>query len=150
MKRPSLLLIVLGFAGAWLAGCNTVERRAQERSYVFNTLDPQTQQRLQAGEIRIGDTFDMVYIALGAPEAKRDRVTAEGTTTVWVYASYRSDYEGRAFAGYRRQVVYDPRLGGYRVIHRPVTYDVYSERRDERFRVTFRDGLVTTIESNQS
>lgn len=146
MKKPILLCLAAACA-LLLGACNSFESRRDEKSYVFDNLDPATQQRLKDGEIRVGDTFDMVYIALGVPDEKRQKSTSKGSQTVWIYASYQSEYRGEAFAGYRRYVVYDRLTHAYRVYHQPVTQSVYEDRVDERFRVTFENGKVTEIET---
>ena len=149
MKTQSILLPVLAAAGMLLsAGCASFDSRTEEKSYVFESLAPETKQRLKDGEIHIGDSKDMVYIALGDPSDKRSSVTENGEKTTWIYATYDRDYEGETFVGYRRVVTRDGLIGGYRVEYVPVSESVYHEHVDERFRVTFRDGRVTEIESS--
>lgn len=146
--KTSLFTVGLMLAvGAGLAGCNSFDSRAKEKAYVFNDLSPEVRQRLKAGEIHVGDSTDMVYIALGKPTDRLRKTTADGETSTWLYKSYDRDYEGEAFVGYRRHVVYDRLTRTYRVYHQPVTASVYSERQDDRFRVTFKDGQVTEIET---
>ncbi len=139
----SLLVLLL------LAGCNTFERRAKEKSAVFSALDPATQARLEARQIEVGDTQDMVYIALGAPDEKRDLVKPEGRTTTWVYSAYWQEYQGTRLVGYRRNVVYDAASKSYRVYHEPDYQPVYAPRMEDRVRITFQDGRVTVVEQAQ-
>ena len=139
----SLLVLLL------LAGCNTFERRAKEKSAVFSALDPATQARLEARQIEVGDTQDMVYIALGAPDEKRDLVTPEGRTTTWVYSAYWQEDQGTRLVGYRRNVVYDAASKSYRVYHEPDYQPVYAPRMEDRVRITFQDGRVTVVEQAQ-
>ncbi|WP_221032111.1 hypothetical protein [Actomonas aquatica] len=149
MNTTRTLLPVLAAAGLLLStGCASFESRTEEKAYVFNSLPVETKQRLEEGEIHIGDTPDMVYIDLGEPSDKRSTVTADGQTSTWIYASYSREYEGENFVGYRRVVTRDSLIGGYRVAYVPVSESIYSENVDERFRVTFRDGSVTAIETN--
>jgi hypothetical protein len=129
-----------------VTGCNTFERRAQERAATFNQLDAPTRERLKQREIFVGDTFDMVYIALGAPDEKRERVTAEGSETTWIFNQYWQEYHGDRLVGYQRYVVYNPRTRSYIVYYEPVRRSIYSERVEERLRVFFRNGQVTAIE----
>lgn len=130
-------------------GCSSVNSRSEEKSYVFDSLSPDTQQRLSEGKIDIGDTTDMVYIALGDPHEKREKRTANGTETLWVYSSYDRQYEGDVIVGYQRVVRRRGVLGGYTVTREPVAESVYSERVEERFVVTFKNGRVTEIETNE-
>ena len=141
--RKSLLFLTVAVL---LAGCSTFERRAGERSATFNQLDETTRQRLKDRDITVGDTQDMVYIALGVPDEKRDRISVDGSETTWIYNAYWQEYHGQALVGYRRQVIFDPGSRRYRVYYTPVEQSVYAEREEERIRVTFTDGQVTTVE----
>lgn len=129
-----------------LAGCSTFERRSKEKSYVFNALDPATQARLKERNIAVGDTMDMVYIALGVPDEKREKLERTGSETVWIYNAYWQEYQGEALLGYRRVVFFDRRSKTYRVFYEPVRESVYSQHEEERIRVVFKDGKVTVIE----
>jgi hypothetical protein len=130
-------------------GCNTFKRRAEEKASVFRTLDPATQTRLEARQIEVGDTHDMVYIALGVPDEKREHVTPSARTATWIYSAYWQEYQGTRLVGFRRDVVYDPASKSYRVIHTPDYQPIYSPRMEERVRITFQDGRVTVIEQAQ-
>ena len=146
MLFPRFRLLALAAVLLALVGCSTFETRARERANTFNQLDAITQARLRDREIRVGDTFDMVYIALGAPDEKRERVTNEGAETTWTYNRYWQEYRGDYTVGFRRFVVYNPRTRSYFVVHEPVRETVYENRVEERMRVYFRDGQVTVIE----
>lgn len=152
MPFPSPRLLVVACAGlalAALAGCNTFERRAEEKAAVFRALDPGTQARLEARQIEVGDTLDMVYIALGAPDEKREHLTPSGKTTTWVYSAYWQEYQGTRLVGFRRDVVYDAASKSYRVLNTPDYQPVYAPRMEERVRITFQDGRVTVVEQAQ-
>ncbi len=145
----AIKLLVTALGLLMLAGCNTFERRAREKSAVFGALDATTQARLQARQIEVGDTQDMVYIALGAPDEKRDIVTPGGRTTIWVYSAYWQEYQGTRLVGFRRNVIYDPVSKSYRVLHEPDIQPVYASRVEDRVRITFQDGHVTVVEQAQ-
>ena len=132
-----------------LAGCNTFERRAEEKSDTFFSLDEATRERLRERKLHIGDTLDMVYIAMGAPDERRVRHSADGSDTTWVYNAYWQEYQGEVLMGYRRYVVRDSETGRYRIYYEPVRESVFAPREEERIRVTFRDGRVTAIEQAQ-
>ena len=106
--------------------------------------------RLAARQIEVGDTQDMVYIALGVPDEKRDQVAATGRTTTWIYSAYWQEYQGTRMVGFRRQVVYDPASKTYRVYHEPDFQPVYAPRSEDRIRITFQNGSVTVIEQAQT
>lgn len=143
------LIVLLALGTALLAGCSTFERRSEEKSDVFNMLDDATRQRLKERQLAVGDTFDMVYIALGAPDEKRDKVTQQGSATTWIYNAYWQEYQGEVLLGYRRYTVYDKEAKVYRVYVEPVRESVYRSRAEERLRVQFEDGRVTVIEEAQ-
>jgi hypothetical protein len=42
--------------------------------------------------------------------------------------------------------VFVPTPRGYAICHEPVTYDVYRTHADERVRITFNRGVVSTVE----
>ncbi|HWA08554.1 MAG TPA: hypothetical protein VG838_03720 [Opitutaceae bacterium] len=148
MKKPTILLSLAVLLAAFgVAGCDTFKSRAREKSEVYDSLAPGTQKRLERGKINPGDTEDMVYIALGDPDDKRDRTTADGTASVWIYRTYWQQYEGQAWAGWHRVIV--PTGRGYVIYHEPITEDIYRTHIDEVIRVTFVNGKVTAVEQNK-
>lgn len=138
-----LLAVLLGVA---LTGCDTFDRRARQKAAVFEALAPEQREKLRRGEIELGNTPDMVYIALGAPNERREKATPNGQEMTWVYNTYFQQYEGEFHAGYRRYVVFDPRSRRYIIYHEPVYTDVYSEHEEENIRIKFRDNRVIEIE----
>lgn len=144
--RISILLAAAAGAVVFLGGCNSFNARARQMSAVYDQLPATEQQRLQRGAIGIGDSPEMVYIALGNPDERRDVTTADGTHTTWIYRTYWQQYEGTAWLGYRRVIVPARDGRGYVVFHEPVTQDVYRTHVDDRFRVTFSNGTVSQIE----
>lgn len=129
-----------------LAGCSTVDKRIEEKSSLFAGLDAATQEKLRQGIVEIGYTPDMVYIALGKPDDKREKISAEGRELTWIYSSYKQEYAGTGVAGHRRVIVHDPIAKRSYVMWEPVVVDVYNNRIDDRIRISFRDGKVTVIE----
>lgn len=130
-----------------LGGCNSFQSRARQLSGTYESLPPDAQQRLERGVINVGDTQDMVYIALGNADERRDIQNADGTQTVWIYKTYWDQYQGTAYAGWRRVIV--PTRRGYAIVHEPITQDIYRTHADDRIRVTFRNGVVTTVEQTR-
>jgi len=151
MKTPSQFFrLVASFAAiAWLTGCDTFKSRSQEKASVYNALSPVTQKRLERGTIHVGDTPDMVYIALGNPDQRHEQTTMAGTETVWSYNTYWQQYEGTEWAGWRRVIVPAKDGRGYVVFHEPVTRDVYTTHVDEIIRVAFVRGKVTSVEQQK-
>lgn len=142
----TFLFAAATFLTLGLTGCDTFEHRTQEKAATFAMLGPEEKEKLRRGEIDIGNTPDMVYIALGRPDEKYDTTTAQGKETVWVYNSYHQEYEGNVHTGYHRIVLFDPVRKRYAVYFEPVYADVYSEHQEEHIRVTFVNDKVTTIE----
>lgn len=137
--------ILFGVAAlAALSGCNSFNTRARQMAGTYETLPPETQQRLERGAVNVGDTPDMVYIALANADERRDIQTADGTESVWIYRTYHDEYQGTAWMGYRRVLV--PTRRGYAVYHEPIAQDIYRTHVDDRIRVTFRNGVVNRVE----
>ncbi len=146
MKTRLLFLTLLAAAVLLAAGCETVDTRIKEKPEVFAGLDAATQAKLKQGIIDLGFTEDMVYIALGAPDQKRESISAHGRTITWIYNTYYDYYDGSAYIHYHRRVYYDPVLSTYRVFYRPALADVYVSAAEERIRVVFKEGKVSVIE----
>lgn len=144
MKAIFLVTLLAALA---LSGCNTVKSRIEEKSALFNSLDPQTQARIRQGLVDIGYTEDMVYIAMGNPDERKEISTAQGHQSVWTYKTYWQEYEGSRVVGYHRYVYFDPRLKAYRVYLEPVRAELYRDREEERTRINFQDGHVASIET---
>lgn len=146
MKSRHFLTLLAGAAVLLFAGCQSVESRIKEKPEVFASVDRATQEKIKQGIIDLGYTEDMVYLALGNPDQKRESVTASGRTLTWIYNTYYTRYEGTAMMGYHRRVYFDPYLRTYRLYYMPVFADTYSEDKEERIRIVFTDGKVSSIE----
>jgi len=147
MRRTLIFFAALLFT---LTGCNTIDSRISQKQDVFNRLDPQAQAKIRQGIVEVGYTPDMVYMALGTPDERHQKITATGDQTTWIYQTYYEQYEGMAHVGYRRVVFFDPGTRVYHVYYEPVSTPVYSEHTEDNIRVTFVNGRVTTIEQNKS
>ncbi len=145
MRAPTALLVLL-IALIGLSGCNTFDRRAQEKADVFATLSPEDQARLEQKVIRVGDTTDMVYIALGHPDERRQTATADGETIAWIYNRYWQEYRGEAHSGFVRHVITNSKTGATSVYFEPVSRPVYAQRQQPVLRIFFANGLVSVIE----
>lgn len=144
MKRSLLLLATL--TALLLSACDTFERRAQEKAATFEQLSPAERAKLKRGEIEMGNTPEMVYIALGRADEQHEKTTPTGREMVWTYKTYHQEYEGNVHTGYRRVVLWDPGLKRYVVFYDPVYAEVYSEHSEENIRVKFHDGKVVEVE----
>ncbi|HEY4248329.1 MAG TPA: hypothetical protein VGM64_15885 [Lacunisphaera sp.] len=148
MKNRFVLSLFIA-ALAFSSGCETVNDRIKEKPEAFSNVDQATQDKIKQGIIDIGFTEDMVYLALGKPDQTRESANATGKTVTWVYNTYYQRPEGTHFAGYNRQVYFDPYLKTYRVYYRPVYADIYSEQKEERIRIVFKDGKASVIEQSK-
>jgi len=144
--KPLLLLSV--FLGVLMTGCSTVSSRIEQKSAVFNSLDAPTQERLKKSVVAIGDTTDMVYIALGRPDRIRERATSTGHHQTWIYSFHWEEYEGSHF-GYRREAYFNPRSRSWHVYYDPVHLDTFRDREEEYMRVSFQGDKVFAIEQTK-
>jgi hypothetical protein len=145
MKLRSLALLLLGAVLA-LTGCNTTSSRIKQKAEVFGSLPPADKERLRKGNVAIGDTPDMVYIAIGAPDRRIESISASARKLEWIYRHYYETYSGTAFAGYRRVVGFDPHTGRRFMYTEPCYADVYRGQTEENLRIIFEDGRVSAIE----
>lgn len=68
-------------------GCvsETIASRIAARQETFDAYDTLTQERLQRGQIRIGDDTDAVWMVYGNPTQKILRTDANGRSEIWIY-----------------------------------------------------------------
>ena len=126
-----------------IAGCATPESRIKEKPEVFNNFPPDVQSKVRTGQVDIGYTKDMVYIALGKPDREYTRTTAEGTLVVWSFtATYNTTERQRITGDFR---IVDPQ-GGFRTTHDTVWADVNVSHEYEKLRIEFKDDTVTALE----
>jgi hypothetical protein len=144
MRPLSFILITVSLLG--LAGCNTFERRAEKRADVFATLPPETKTRLEKQDIQLGDTVDMVYIALGNPDEQQQTTTATGETITWVYNRYWQEYRGEAYGGVQPRTIKDPKTGAVSTYLEPVSRPIYTERQQPILKIVFTGGKISVIE----
>lgn len=146
-RRTPLLFAVLLIT---LAGCSTIDSRIREKQAAFDALPPAARAEIRRGQVGVGFTPDMVYMAIGKPDEIRERVDPAGQESVWKYNMYYDRYVGSVRAGYRRWVRWDPRINAYRIYDEPIDASVYQPVRETYIRVTFRDGKVTAIDQMTS
>jgi hypothetical protein len=145
--KTRFLTLALAAAALAFAGCQSVDSRIKEKPDVFAKLDPETQAKIKQGIIDLGFTEDMVYLALGAPDQKREGVSAAGRTITWIYSTYYDRYEDGRFMGhYYRDIYYDPYLRSYRLYYHHAFPGVIVSEKEERIRVVFKDGKAAVIE----
>lgn len=143
-KLPAQLGVLLGAAAlALLAACSTPDTRIKKNRALFDALAPTEQALIREGKVGIGFTPDMVLLAVGQPDQRWVRTTAEGQTEAWSYTRY-SNYDGvPLYTGFYHRY--------YGARYHPFYYGAYTtaSRPEEYFRVEFRDGRVTQVEQEQ-
>jgi hypothetical protein len=137
---------LIGLTLVLLAGCSTINSRIDENAAYFDSLPLESQERIRKGIVEVGDTTDMVYIAMGAPAEKRSSRSARRDRETWIYQVHYQDWVGRAHVGYRRVVVYNEKTKKSYVYHEPVYQDIYREHTEDRIRIEFERGVVSAIE----
>ena len=68
-----------------LVACSGVDSRIKKNQEQFNSWPIETQERLQKGDVRIGDTQEMVRIALGEPDETTVHIAKDNKYLVWAY-----------------------------------------------------------------
>lgn len=140
------LLLTLLCLTAVFTGCSSVSSRIEEKSSYFNSLDASTQERIKRSAVKVGDTQEMVYIAFGRPNRIREKSTGQTSETTWIYDTYRTEYDGTHFLGYRRRMAFNSRTNTRYLYNEPVWATTYRERTEEYMRVVFNSDRVSAIE----
>ncbi|MDA1085513.1 MAG: hypothetical protein O2901_00650 [Verrucomicrobia bacterium] len=127
-----------------MTGCATPESRIKKHPEMFSVFPPEVQERVRLGEIRVGDTSDMVYIALGHPDRVYTRRTSNASVEVWAFSghNYRHDYRP-----VRARVAYHDSDGRLRHGYQTDWVRVEWTEEYEALRVEFLDGSATAIEA---
>ena len=125
-------------------GCATPESRIKKHPEMFSAFPPEVQERVRLGEIRVGDTSDMVYIALGHPDRVYTRQTSHAALEVWAFTehNYRHDYRP-----VRARVAHHDSDGRLRHGYQTDWVRVEWTEEYEALRVEFLDGGATAIEA---
>ena len=135
------ILFSLLLAALILGGCATTPtaRIARNRA-AYESWTPDVQREVAAGRIAPGYTVEQVQIALGEPDRRVQRTTAEGVSELWYYTEHRPRFGfGFGLASF----------GGSSAVGASVGVNDMAFRPDERTRVTFREGRVDAIETSQ-
>ena len=145
MKAIFPLSLALLAAGLGLAGCGSFASRSDQKAAVYDALPARTQQRLQRGTVRVGDTPEMVYIAMGNPDTKTDVPDAAGYQSVWIYKNYFQRGGDRKQTGWSKVLVPEIRDQGDKVIQSSVSQDVSRPESTDDIRVAFVGGVVSSV-----
>lgn len=138
--------LVLGALLLAAAGCSSPASRIKKNPEKFAALPAATQERVKQGVVAPGDTADAAFLAMGEPNRKYTRRTAQGETEVWSYTGVNIRTENRQM---RVPVQYRDRDGRSRTSYETVWIDVQHEEEYERTRLEVVDGKVTAVESTR-
>jgi hypothetical protein len=86
----------------FVTGCESddIAARTQEKSAAYATLQPWEKKHIEKGDIAVGFTPDMVYMAVGrASTVKHDDTSGSANTELWIYKNFYLPGEA-AHSGY--------------------------------------------------
>lgn len=127
-----------------LAGCATTPaQRIAKNQDVFDSFPVAAQARIRGGQIDLGFNPDMVRIALGEPDRKLIRRSAEGEAEIWLYLDHVTSYD-RQRVELEGLTVSGP--GSIQTIGGGAWINVLQEKEVIRMRVEFKNGAVAFIE----
>lgn len=138
MKSPHICFAAAVAALALvLSGCSTTDSRIQDNQAAFNASAPDVQAKIREGKVDIGFTEQQVLMALGKPDRRYTRTTAEGTTDVWAYEDHKPSFSfGFGVAG----------GGGGTMVGSGVAIGT-GDRSGDKLRVIFNGGRVKALET---
>lgn len=147
------LLVFLGAAslGLFLAGCDTPQTRIDANPAAFNSLPPQQQALVKAGQVGIGMSMEAVKLALGDPDRVTSRQDAQGEEQVWHYVEYEADgmYLYTGYYARWRHRGWGGWGGGWGWGGYPWYLDYPNRTVYDRISVEFRNGVVVAINRDQ-
>lgn len=142
--RFALLAIPLILAGC-LSDADRIKRRIDSKPEVFQQYAEETRQRLERGELRVGDDKNAAWFVYGQPTRTSTRITAAGTSEIWVYTvqAIQDNFPEP------RLVSYPVRTSTGRTIYLNDYYymDGTTLTEVEALRVEFQNGKVAAIEA---
>jgi len=145
MKGHLIALFPLVSASLFFTACTTPTSRIKQYPEMFKAFSPEVQAKVQQGEVELGFTRDMAFLALDKPDRKYARQTEGGSVEVWSYVNEEIRYEQQQ----ARATVYVNDSNGQRT--HPTSQDVWvnakSRREYEVLRLEFGpDGVIVAIE----
>ena len=138
MKR---LFGVIALGALMLTGCQTLEDRIAANQEYYTSLSPAQQERVQTGQIELGDSRRFVRLALGEPDKVLREEATEGEAVHWVYKRRTWDYVYVGASTFRpARGTYGPYYY-YGAAPRWVPVETY----ETALTLIFRDGEVSSI-----
>lgn len=132
--QPVIALVILAF----LAGCASSPQARIERNWgLYESYPIEVRERINAGQVDVGFTPEMVRMALGEPARVVERRTENETTEVWIYTRNRPRFGiGLGIGSW----------GGRSGVSTSVGVSTGDWAPDEEKRVEFRDGTVVAVD----
>lgn len=127
-----------------LLSCATPDARIKKHQELYDSLDPQTQERVREGRVALGDHPDVVFIARGKPDREYTRRTADGLREVWAYTGHYTQTRRQLVDGNFR--VRDSRTGQIHTVRDQVWVEVPTYHEYDQFRVEFLNDRVVAVE----
>lgn len=146
-RRSLVTLLAISCVLLFSSGCETTGSRVQSRLEAYNGWDASTQVRLRQGIIQDGDSYDMVYVALGTPNEKDDIPVVGGETlTTWEYSRLVQRNLIEETVGYQEESEFDIKTGT-RINHKiPIREKVSRPTKERGMLVIFRQGIVSSVQ----
>jgi len=72
-----------------LSGCSTPQKRSRNYPEMMEALTPEEREMVEAGEVEVGFSEEMVLVALGEPDRRFTQRSASGEREIWVYYAAR-------------------------------------------------------------
>ena len=134
---PVIFLAIAMLGGS--IGCESTQTRIKKHEAAFMAMNPTAQARVLEGEVELGDSSEMVFLAWGKPTHEDSITTSSGETrTVWTYTKKQLIKEGSRLASSpegRRQVAVE---------------DIYRVLEKIRRKVTFLDDRVVQVRNPEA
>lgn len=127
-----------------LGGCESVTSRIDQRAQAYASWTPMVQARVRKGEIAPGDSFDMVFVALGAPDLNQTRPAAGAAITEWTYLERGERTSKIETVGYQQDAETIQGTSARVVQEVPIQENVVGSKGNV-LQVVFRDGAVTGV-----
>lgn len=123
-----------------LSGCSTPQKRARNYPELMAALSPEEREMVEAGEVQVGFSEEMVLVALGEPDRRFTQRSASGEREIWVY------YTARRPTGVSLGVGAGMARGRSSGYGGGVSVGTGSQSRlEERYRLVFEDRRVVEI-----
>lgn len=141
------LLALLVFTVVLSAACASPSRRIKKNQALFDTFPAAAQEKIRKGEVDVGFTPEMVRIALGKADRVYTRKTEAEASEVWAYTDAAYPRRGLGFSlGIGSFFGSSHGTAGGIAVGTGFPLDAHS---DERIRVVFKGGRVSSVENRQ-